>query len=89
MASQDNLAKRTKFRVILNGMPLGFSKVSNISSTMEFETVVEGGGKVGKISAVVFNQKDPAAVVKAVEGGYSFFSVLPLPMPDKAAAPSR
>ena len=43
MATQDNLAKRTKFNVILNGMPLGFSKVSNISSTMEFETVVEGG----------------------------------------------
>ena len=43
MASQDNLAKRTKFNVILDGMPLGFSKISNISSTMEFETVVEGG----------------------------------------------
>lgn len=43
MAMQDNLAKRTKFKVILDGMPLGFSKVSNISSTMEFETVVEGG----------------------------------------------
>lgn len=43
MATQDNLAKRTKFNVILNGMPLGFSKISNISSTMEFETVVEGG----------------------------------------------
>ena len=43
MASQDNLAKRTKFNVILDGMPLGFSKISNISATMEFETVVEGG----------------------------------------------
>ena len=43
MAIQDNLAKRTQFKVILDGMPLGFSKVSNISSTMEFETVVEGG----------------------------------------------
>lgn len=43
MAAWNNLAKRTKFRVILNGMPLGFSKVSNISTTMEFETVVEGG----------------------------------------------
>ncbi|TGY96629.1 phage tail protein [Petralouisia muris] len=43
MAAQDNLAKRTKFKVILNGMPLGFSKVSNISATMEFETVPEGG----------------------------------------------
>jgi len=43
MAAQDNLAKRTKFKVILNGMLLGFSKVSNISTTMEFETVVEGG----------------------------------------------
>lgn len=43
MAMQDNLAKRTKFKVILNGMPLGFSKVSNISATMEFEPVAEGG----------------------------------------------
>lgn len=43
MSMQDNLAKSTKFKVILNGMPLGFSKVSNISATMEFETVVEGG----------------------------------------------
>lgn len=43
MAMQDNLAKRTKFKVILNGIPLGFSKVSNISATMEFEPVVEGG----------------------------------------------
>ena len=43
MAMQENLAKRTKFKVILNGMPLGFSKVSNISATMEFETVAEGG----------------------------------------------
>lgn len=43
MALQDNLAKRTKFQVLLNGMPLGFSKVSNISATMEFETVMEGG----------------------------------------------
>ena len=43
MAAQDNLAKRTKFKVILNGMPLGFSKVSNISATMDFETVPEGG----------------------------------------------
>ena len=43
MATQDNLAKRTKFNVILDGMPLGFSKISNISATMEFETVVEGG----------------------------------------------
>ncbi|MBD5532873.1 MAG: phage tail protein [Lachnospiraceae bacterium] len=43
MAVQDNLAKRTRFQVILDGMPLGFSKVSNISTAMEFETVVEGG----------------------------------------------
>lgn len=43
MAAQDNLAKRTQFKVILNGMPLGFSKISNISTAMEFETVVEGG----------------------------------------------
>ena len=43
MSIQNNLAKRTKFNVILDGMPLGFSKVSNISATMEFETVVEGG----------------------------------------------
>lgn len=43
MAVQNNLAKRTKFKVILNGTPLGFSKVSNISATMEFETVTEGG----------------------------------------------
>lgn len=43
MAFQDNLAKRTKFKVLLNGMPLGFSKVSNISATMEFEPVMEGG----------------------------------------------
>lgn len=43
MSAQDNIAKRTKFRVILNGMPLGFSKVSNISATMEFESVPEGG----------------------------------------------
>lgn len=43
MSMQNNLAKSTKFKVILNGMPLGFSKVSNISATMEFETVVEGG----------------------------------------------
>ena len=43
MSMQNNLAKSTKFKVILNGMPLGFSKMSNISATMEFETVVEGG----------------------------------------------
>ncbi|MDE7435159.1 MAG: phage tail protein [Lachnospiraceae bacterium] len=43
MAQQDNLAKRTKFTVILDGMPLGFSKVSNLSATMEFEAVSEGG----------------------------------------------
>ncbi len=43
MSSQDNLAKHTNFKVILDGMPLGFSKVSNISATMEFESVVEGG----------------------------------------------
>ncbi|MCI8294126.1 MAG: hypothetical protein HFH53_11450 [Hespellia sp.] len=43
MAMQDNLAKRTKFKVVLNGVPLGFSKISNISATMEFETVTEGG----------------------------------------------
>ncbi len=43
MSIQNSLAKRTKFNVILDGMPLGFSKVSNISATMEFETVVEGG----------------------------------------------
>ena len=43
MAKQDNIAKRTRFMVILDGMPLGFSKVSNISSTMEFESVSEGG----------------------------------------------
>lgn len=43
MSVQNNLARRTKFKVILNGMTLGFSKVSNISSTMEFETVTEGG----------------------------------------------
>ncbi|MCI9447244.1 MAG: phage tail protein [Lachnospiraceae bacterium] len=43
MAMQDNLARHTKFKVILNGKSLGFSKVSNISATMEFETVVEGG----------------------------------------------
>lgn len=43
MAVQDNLATHMKFKVILNGMPLGFSKVSNISATMEFETVAEGG----------------------------------------------
>lgn len=43
MAVQDNLAKRTKFQVMLDGMPLGFSKVSNISATMEYETVAEGG----------------------------------------------
>lgn len=42
MAVQDNLAKRTKFQVMLDGMPLGFSKVSNISATMEYETVAEG-----------------------------------------------
>ena len=43
MAMQDNLAQRTKFKVILNGTSLGFSKVSNISATMEFEAVAEGG----------------------------------------------
>lgn len=43
MAVQDNLAKRTKFKVMLDGMPLGFSKVSNISATLEYETVAEGG----------------------------------------------
>lgn len=43
MSMQENLARHMKFKVILNGMPLGFSKVSNISSTMEFETVAEGG----------------------------------------------
>jgi len=43
MSSQDNIAKRTQFKVILDGMPLGFSKISNISATMEFEAVPEGG----------------------------------------------
>ncbi|MCI8991429.1 MAG: phage tail protein [Eubacterium sp.] len=43
MSMHNDLAKHTKFKVILNGTPLGFSKVSNISATMEFETVVEGG----------------------------------------------
>lgn len=43
MAFQDNLAKSTKFTVLLNGMSLGFSRVSNISATMEFEPVMEGG----------------------------------------------
>lgn len=43
MSMQDDLVKRTKFKVILDGVPLGFSKVSNVSGTMEFETVVEGG----------------------------------------------
>lgn len=43
MAIQNNLAKSTRFKVILNGKSLGFSKVSNISATMEFETVTEGG----------------------------------------------
>lgn len=43
MSLHKNLAKRTKFKVILNGTPLGFSRVSNISATMEFETVTEGG----------------------------------------------
>ncbi len=43
MSLHESLAKRTQFKVILNGTPLGFSKVSNISATMEFETVIEGG----------------------------------------------
>ncbi|MCC8029305.1 MAG: phage tail protein [Lachnospiraceae bacterium] len=43
MATQDNLALQTNFKVILDGVPLGFSKVSNLSATMEFETVAEGG----------------------------------------------
>ena len=43
MSLHTDLAKRTQFKVILNGTPLGFSKVSNISATMEFETVAEGG----------------------------------------------
>ena len=43
MDIHDNLATHAKFKVILNGMPLGFSKVSNISATMEFEAVAEGG----------------------------------------------
>lgn len=43
MASHNKYAKRTKFKVILDGIPLGFSKVSNISATMEFEAVPEGG----------------------------------------------
>lgn len=43
MATQDNLALHTNFKVILDGMPLGFSKVSNLSASTEFETVAEGG----------------------------------------------
>lgn len=43
MSAHDNIALNTRFKVILNGRPLGFSKVSNISSTMEYETVNEGG----------------------------------------------
>ena len=43
MAKHGNMAGHTKFKVILDGVPLGFSKVSNLSSTMEFETVSEGG----------------------------------------------
>lgn len=43
MAIQDNLALHTRFQVILDGIPLGFSKVSNLSASMEFEAVTEGG----------------------------------------------
>lgn len=43
MSIHKDLAKRTNFKVLLNGMPLGFSRVSNISATMEFEAVAEGG----------------------------------------------
>lgn len=43
MSIHNDLAKRTNFKVILNGTPLGFSRVSNISATMEFEAVAEGG----------------------------------------------
>ena len=43
MAGRNDLAKRTSFRVILNGITLGFARVSNISATMEFEAVPEGG----------------------------------------------
>ncbi len=43
MSIHNNLAQNTKFKVILDGYPLGFSKVSNISAAMEFEAVREGG----------------------------------------------
>ena len=43
MASHNSLAQHTKFKVILDGIPLGFSKVSNLSASMEFEPVIEGG----------------------------------------------
>lgn len=43
MSIHNDLAKRTNFKVLLNGTPLGFSRVSNISATMEFEAVAEGG----------------------------------------------
>lgn len=43
MSIHNDLAKHTNFKVLLNGMELGFSRVSNISATMEFEAVAEGG----------------------------------------------
>lgn len=43
MAGHRQLAQHTTFKVILDGVSLGFSKVSNLSASMEFETVAEGG----------------------------------------------
>lgn len=43
MSIQSKLARNTRFKVILDKRILGFSKISNISATMEYETVAEGG----------------------------------------------
>lgn len=43
MSVQSKLARNTRFKVILDKRILGFSKISNISATMEYETVAEGG----------------------------------------------
>ena len=68
MSMQNNLAKSTKFKVILNGMPLGFSKVSNISATMEFETVVECDIDAYIPSTYIRNEYQKLDIYKRISG---------------------
>ena len=44
--SASDLVNGTVFRVNLYGVELGFSKVSGLSSSVEYDTYLEGGGRM-------------------------------------------